>query len=120
MFRLAKAGKEYNPIGKEYGKTKDSTIVVLLAAALLAGAAGSVGACATCGCSGAAAPAQASLSGEKAPLTPQATCAIMGGKIDKRMFVDVGGHRIYACCAACLPKIKADPDKAIVALKAKG
>lgn len=53
-------------------------------------------------------------------LNCQTACPIMGGKINKGVFVDVAGYRFYACCPACLDKIKADPEKALAALKAKG
>ena len=53
-------------------------------------------------------------------LKPQPTCPIMGGKINKEAFVDVAGYRFYACCPACLPKIKADPAKALATLKERG
>jgi hypothetical protein len=55
-----------------------------------------------------------------AKLKPQETCPIMGGKIDKKQFVDVAGYRIYTCCPACNAKIKANPAKALATLKAKG
>jgi len=50
----------------------------------------------------------------------QTTCPVMGGKIDKNVFVDVKGYRIYLCCSGCAGKIKADPDKYIEKIKAKG
>ncbi|MBU0617868.1 MAG: hypothetical protein KKI02_09135 [Planctomycetes bacterium] len=53
-------------------------------------------------------------------LKPQTVCPIMGGKINKEVFVDAAGYRFYACCPACLDKIKADPEQAVAALKAKG
>lgn len=53
-------------------------------------------------------------------LKSQTVCPIMGGKINKEVFVDVAGYRIYACCPSCLAKIKADPAKAVATLKAKG
>jgi hypothetical protein len=63
-------------------------------------------------------------SGEPAAAAPaakaQTTCPIMGGAIDKAQYVDVGAYRIYACCPACLPKIQADPEAAIAAIRAKG
>jgi hypothetical protein len=59
-----------------------------------------------------------------APAAPvakaQTTCPIMGNPIDKTQFVDVGAYRIYACCPACLPKIKADPQAAIAKIRANG
>ena len=32
----------------------------------------------------------------------------MGGGIDKKLFVDKDGKRIYVCCAGCLAPIKKD------------
>lgn len=70
------------------------------------------------------APAAKAPEGEPAAGAPaakaQTTCPIMGGAIDKAQYVDVGAYRIYACCPACLPKIKADPEAAIAAIRAKG
>ena len=53
-------------------------------------------------------------------LKPQASCPIMGGKIDKKLFVDAGGYRFYVCCKGCLKPIEDDPAKALAALVAKG
>lgn len=41
----------------------------------------------------------------------QTHCPVMGGKIDSTVYTDIQGHRVYHCCPACIPKIKADPDK---------
>jgi rhodanese-related sulfurtransferase len=51
---------------------------------------------------------------------PQTTCPVMGGKINKKVFLDVKGYRVYACCAGCLPKIKANPAKYIAKIEARG
>jgi hypothetical protein len=51
---------------------------------------------------------------------PQTKCPIMGGKINKAIYVDAEGYRIYACCAMCPPKIKADPKAAIAKIRANG
>ena len=58
----------------------------------------------------------------KASETPkkQTTCPVMGGKINKAEYADVNGKRIYVCCAGCISKIKADPDKYIKQLEAEG
>jgi rhodanese-related sulfurtransferase len=56
----------------------------------------------------------------KKVVKPQTTCPVMGGKISRKIFVDVKGRRIYACCQGCLPKIKAEPDKYIKKILAKG
>lgn len=54
-------------------------------------------------------------------LKPQTTCpAMKGGEIDKSLYVDHNGMRIYACGAECVDKIKADPEKYIALLKEKG
>ena len=74
------------------------------------------------GTKGDAAPpaaAKSPMAGEKA-LVPQKTCPIMGGKIDKKLFVDVKGKRIYMCCPGCADAIKKDPAKALATLAKRG
>jgi YHS domain-containing protein len=44
----------------------------------------------------------------------------MGGKIDKKHFVDVKGYRFYLCCPGCGEKIRKNPGKYIEILAAKG
>lgn len=51
---------------------------------------------------------------------PQTVCPVMGGKINKNLFVDYAGKRVYVCCPGCLPGLKADPAKYISQLEAKG
>ncbi len=48
----------------------------------------------------------------------QTLCPVMGGKINKDLFVDVDGRRIYVCCKACIDEVKADPQKYIKKLEA--
>jgi|GEM_PF-804565 len=50
----------------------------------------------------------------------QTTCPVMGGKINKDVYADVNGVRVYACCPGCLPKIKADPEKYVAKVRANG
>jgi YHS domain-containing protein len=53
----------------------------------------------------------------------QIYCPIMGNKVDdvdRKLFVDYKGKRIYVCCSRCLSIVKADPEKYIKALEAKG
>jgi len=57
---------------------------------------------------------------KKAEPKKQTTCPVMGGKINTAQFADVNGKRIYVCCAGCIEPIKADPDKYIKQLEAKG
>ena len=41
----------------------------------------------------------------------QTVCPIMGGDVDKNIYADYQGKRIYFCCNACLNSFKADPEK---------
>ena len=50
----------------------------------------------------------------------QTICPIMGGKINKALYADVDGYRIYVCCKGCIAPIKADPKKIIEKMKADG
>jgi len=51
---------------------------------------------------------------------PQTTCPVMGGKINKALYVDYGGKRVYACCPGCIPKLKKNPAGYIKKLEAAG
>ncbi len=44
-------------------------------------------------------------------LVPQSICPIMKEPINKKLFVDGAGVRIYVCCKGCIAKIAADPEK---------
>ena len=55
-----------------------------------------------------------------APVIGQTICPVMGGKIDRKQFVDVSGFRIYVCCAGCQGKIAANPVKFIKKLQESG
>ncbi|HJO95373.1 MAG TPA: hypothetical protein QF753_18385 [Victivallales bacterium] len=56
----------------------------------------------------------------------QSTCPVMGGKINKKQYIDVkdpktgNTYRIYVCCKGCINAIKANPYKYIQKLKKKG
>jgi hypothetical protein len=49
---------------------------------------------------------------------PQKTCPVMGGKVNKELYIDAEGYRIYVCCKGCISAIQADPEKYIEKLKA--
>jgi len=68
-------------------------------------------------CCGAAKTAAVTADSE---LKPQTTCPVMGGKINKELYVDHDGKRIYLCCGGCVGKVKADPEKYIKQLEAQG
>ncbi len=63
--------------------------------------------------------ADAGVTLEDAPV-PQTVCPVMGGEINKTLFADYKGKRLYACCAECLPKIQKDPAKFVKQLEAEG
>ncbi len=47
----------------------------------------------------------------------QTMCPIMdGNKIDKNVFVEYKGKKVYFCCAGCKAKFEADPEKYIAKL----
>ncbi|MHC4632707.1 MAG: YHS domain-containing protein [Planctomycetota bacterium] len=51
-----------------------------------------------------------------AAVVEQTTCPIMGGAIDKAVFVEYQGKKVYFCCPGCEDKFKEDPEKYIAKL----
>lgn len=52
---------------------------------------------------------------------PQATCPVMrGSPVNKALYVDANGYRIYVCCGACLKAVNAEPANYIAQLQAEG
>ena len=47
----------------------------------------------------------------------QTVCPVMGGKINKEIFADHEGNRVYFCCAMCIDTFKKDPDKYLKKMK---
>jgi YHS domain-containing protein len=41
----------------------------------------------------------------------QVKCPVLGEKVDREVYVDYGGRRIYFCCKPCVDKFKQDPAK---------
>lgn len=50
----------------------------------------------------------------------QTTCPVMGAKIDKNIFADYNGKRVYFCCTGCLAEFKKDPEKYLRKMEAEG
>ena len=50
----------------------------------------------------------------------QSVCPIDGNPINTETYADVEGFKIYACCADCVEKIKADPKSALEKIAAAG
>ena len=47
----------------------------------------------------------------KAVATEQTTCPVMGNPIDKNIFVEYQGKKVYFCCKDCVAKFQAEPEK---------
>ena len=60
------------------------------------------------------------LSHETVLAKEQTTCPIMGGKIDKTVYADHDGKRVYFCCAGCIDPFKKEPAKHIKKLEDEG
>ncbi|MBF0206005.1 MAG: TA0938 family protein [Oligoflexia bacterium] len=41
----------------------------------------------------------------------QSHCPVLGGTIDKQVFTDYKGKRVYFCCSSCIQEFKNDPEK---------
>ena len=50
----------------------------------------------------------------------QTMCPVMNEPIDKDLYVDYDGKRIYVCCYGCLDTVKADPAKYVKQLESEG
>jgi len=66
------------------------------------------------------APAPGGEKAGKPALKPQTTCPVMGGGINRKLFADAGGYRIYVCCPGCITKVKGNPQKYINMLALRG
>ncbi len=53
-------------------------------------------------------------------LKAQTVCPVMGGDIDKSVYADYEGRRVYFCCAGCIDDFKADPEKYLAVIKENG
>ena len=58
--------------------------------------------------------------GEAQVVKNQATCPVMGGAVNKSLYVDYEGKRIYVCCKGGLPEVKKDPAKYVAKLEQAG
>ena len=50
----------------------------------------------------------------------QTTCPILGGEIDKKLYVDYKGYRIYFCCKGCPEEFMKNPEKYMKILRDRG
>ncbi len=50
----------------------------------------------------------------------QTICPVMGGEINKDVYVDYEGQRVYFCCPGCEEKFLEDPEKYLKKMAAEG
>jgi YHS domain-containing protein len=65
-------------------------------------------------------PVYASGTEKPLELPLQKTCPVMGGPVNRSLFVDHEGKRIYVCCAGCIEPIKKNPEKYLDLIKKNG
>jgi len=53
---------------------------------------------------------------EVAAATEQTTCPVMGGPINKSIFVEYEGKKVYFCCEPCKEKFEANPEQYVAKL----
>jgi len=53
---------------------------------------------------------------EAAETIEQTTCPVMGGAINKELFVEYKGKKVYFCCAGCEEQFNKEPEKYIAKL----
>jgi YHS domain-containing protein len=41
----------------------------------------------------------------------QTTCPVLGSPVNKKVYVDYKGKRIYFCCPPCISKFNKEPEK---------
>lgn len=51
---------------------------------------------------------------------PQTVCPVFGGNIDRNIYVDYKGQRIYFCCPGCDAEFKKDPEKYMKKIQEQG
>ena len=48
---------------------------------------------------------------EEIDVKPQTVCPVMGSKINKEVYVDYEGYRVYFCCSSCKESFLKEPEK---------
>ena len=60
--------------------------------------------------------AQAEIKQVASEAIEQQTCPVMGNPINKELYTEYKGKKVYFCCAGCKPKFEADPEKYVTKL----
>ena len=63
-----------------------------------------------------AAPAAEETASEAVETIEQTTCPVMGGAIDKALFTEYKGKKVYFCCDGCKEKFLEKPEQYIAKL----
>jgi YHS domain-containing protein len=67
------------------------------------------------------APTFAQSSETDAALVPQTTCPVMDGNaINKKLYIDHEGERIYVCCNMCINEFNKDPETYLKKIEMNG
>jgi YHS domain-containing protein len=54
------------------------------------------------------------------PAATQTKCPVLGGDVNKQVYVDYKGKRIYFCCEGCDQEFKKDPEKYLKKMQEEG
>ena len=58
--------------------------------------------------------------GDAAKSKPQTNCPVMGGKVNKEIYTDYEGKRVYFCCKGCIGEFRKNPEKYVKAFEDEG
>lgn len=96
------------------GKNKQFVMLMLLAGVLV------IGLGVLTGCKKQSQPAASSEAPAPANVasvaTMQTICPAMGNPIDKNVYTEYKGKKVYFCCKGCVAKFEADPEKYLAKL----
>ena len=62
----------------------------------------------------------ASSAQEPAKVKSQTACPVLSGKIDKNVYLDYEGKRVYFCCESCKDEFLKDPQKYLKKMESEG
>lgn len=55
--------------------------------------------------------------GNEGELKPQTICPVMGGEINKNVYLDHQGQRVHFCCESCPKSFAKDPETYLKKMK---
>ena len=50
----------------------------------------------------------------------QTKCPVLGGDVDKNLYADYQGRRVFFCCKGCDEEFKKNPEKYLQKMKSEG